>query len=433
MAMVATFDIRRPTTVVRHSTADSRLLKAVVLAVTLLSLRIFADDAVSPVFTFDARYKSSDITPDAWVSYEAEGLSSRFSAATVTRAADVNGNGIPDEWESRYGLVGDNADAAADPDGDGRTNLEEYNAGTSPIVVEDHLASVATSGRHVVDTWIESTAVGGWDLVEVWGLSGLFMTDTAGRAPDADKDGLPDWWETLYGLNPNVADSHVDSDGDGRTNLEEYNAGTNPIIFDDWRRSIAEQDKSFICDTHVEYIDGNPTFDSTFAVIKVSNGFVCDTGGLYYDWDGDGIPNWWEARFARNGSKTELDASTDDDADGMSNYGEFVAYTDPTNKLSRFAIEIERIAVVPTKSKAVKSVKLLATSSATEANAFALRWQSAKGRTYSVFSSENLKTGWCEDAEIAGTGDVVEYIPAQNGSVKFYKVTVRLSDDDSLP
>ena len=393
----------------------------------------FADDAVSPAFTFDARYKSSGITPDAWVSYEAEGLSSRFSAATVTRAADVNGNGIPDEWDSRYGLVGDNADAMADPDGDGRTNLEEYNAGTSPIVVEDYLASVATSERHIVDTWIESTAVGGWDLVEVWGLSGLFMTDTAGRAPDADKDGLPDWWETLYGLNPNVVDSHVDSDGDGRTNLEEYNAGTNPIIVNDWMRSIAEQDKSFICDTHVEYIGGNPTFDSTFAVIKVSNGFVCDTGGLYYDWDGDGIPNWWEARFSRNGSKTGLDASTDDDADGMSNYGEFVAYTNPTNGNSKFTI-----AIVPmTEEKPASDIRqptMMAagrrlSNVAGSAN-FALKWQSAQGRIYSVYATPNLSEGWPETptAEIVGTGDVLEYEPEQTAAVQFFKVSVRLAD-----
>ena len=393
----------------------------------------FADDAVSPAFTFDARYKSSGITPDAWVSYEAEGFSSRFSAATVTRATDANDNGIPDEWESRYGLVGDNADAAADPDGDGRTNLEEYNAGTNPIVAEDYLASVATSGRHVVDTWIESTAVGGWDLVEVWGLSGLFMADTAGRAPDADKDGLPDWWETLYGLNPNVADSHVDSDGDGRTNLEEYNAGTNPIIFNDWMRSIAEQDKSFVCDTHVEYIGGNPTFDSTFAVIKVSNGFVCDTGGLYYDWDGDGIPNWWEARFSRNGSKTGLDASTDDDADGMSNYGEFVAYTNPTNGNSKFTI-----AIVPmTEEKPVSDIRQLTmmaagrrlSNVAGSAN-FALKWQSAQGRIYSVYATPNLSEGWPETptAEIVGTGDVLEYAPEQTAAVQFFKVSVRLAD-----
>ena len=52
--------------------------------IALMGGVIFADNAVSPVFTFDARYKSSGITPDAWVSYEAEGLSSRFSAATVT-------------------------------------------------------------------------------------------------------------------------------------------------------------------------------------------------------------------------------------------------------------------------------------------------------------------------------------------------------------
>ena len=409
-------------------------MRATLLALcSIYSIVGFADDAVSPAFTFDARYKSSGITPDAWVSYEAEGLSSRFSAATVTRAADVNGNGIPDEWESRYGLAGDNADAAADPDGDGRTNLEEYNAGTNPIVVEDYLASVATSGRHVVDTWIESTAVGGWDLVEVWGLSGLFMADTAGRAPDADKDGLPDWWETLYGLNPNVADSHVDSDGDGRTNLEEYNAGTNPIIFNDWMRSIAEQDKSFICDTHVEYIGGNPTFDSTFAVIKVSNGFVCDTGGLYYDWDGDGIPNWWEARFSRNGSKTGLDASTDDDADGMSNYGEFVAYTNPTNGNSKFTI-----AIVPmTEEKPASDIRqptMMAagrrlSNVAGSAN-FALKWQSAQGRIYSVYATPNLSEGWPETptAEIVGTGDVLEYAPEQTAAVQFFKVSVRLAD-----
>ena len=410
-------------------------MRATLLALcSIYSIVGFADDAVSPAFTFDARYKSSGITPDAWVSYEAEGLSSRFSAATVTRAADVNGNGIPDEWELRYGLVDDNADAAADPDDDGRTNLEEYNAGTSPIVAEDYLASVATSGRHVVDTWIESSAVGGWDLVEVWGISGLFMADTAGRAPDADKDGLPDWWETLYGLNPNVADSHVDSDGDGRTNLEEYNAGTNPIIFNDWMRSIAEQDKSFICDTHVEYIGGNPTFDSTFAVIKVSNGFVCDTGGLYYDWDGDGIPNWWEARFSRSGSKTGLDASTDDDADGMSNYGEFVAYTNPTNGNSIFTIAIVPVAEENSEFDSQQPTLMAVgrrLSKRTGSAGFALRWQSAMGRTYSVYATSNLSEGWSDVpvAEITGTGDVVEYVPSNTEAAMFFKVKVRLAGD----
>ena len=411
-------------------------MKGVVASlVALMGCVVFADDAVSPAFTFDARYQASGLTPDAWVSYQAEGLSSRFSAATVTRAADANHNGIPDEWEAQYNLIGANAAADADPDNDGRTNLEEYNAGTNPTVAENYLVSIAESPALLVDTWIASTAGGFGELLEVWGLSGLFATDTAGRAPDADKDGLPDWWENLYGLNPNVADAHLDSDSDGRTNLEEYNAGTNPIIANDWAKSISESNEAFETDTRILYIGGNPTFDTTFAVIRVSNGFICNTGGLYYDWDGDGIPNWWEARYSRSGGKTGLVASQDEDHDGMSNYDEFVAYTDPTNKMSRFVIGIGQIAVVPTKQKAIKSVILLAASPTTEETVFALRWQSAKGRTYSVFSTDDLKNGWRNkaDAEILGTGDLLEYVPEQNGSTQFFKVTVRLSDNYYLP
>jgi hypothetical protein len=46
---------------------------------------------------------------------------------------------------------------------------------------------------------------------------------------DSDADGLPDAWETLYGLNPYQAgDHHLDSDGDGFDNLLEYLCGTDP-------------------------------------------------------------------------------------------------------------------------------------------------------------------------------------------------------------
>jgi hypothetical protein len=45
---------------------------------------------------------------------------------------------------------------------------------------------------------------------------------------DADGDGLPGDWEALHGLNPSVNDAAVDSDGDGWTNWQEYQAGTDP-------------------------------------------------------------------------------------------------------------------------------------------------------------------------------------------------------------
>lgn len=43
---------------------------------------------------------------------------------------------------------------------------------------------------------------------------------------DADKDGMSDAWETSNGLNTAADDRNGDSDGDGRTNIEEYYLGT---------------------------------------------------------------------------------------------------------------------------------------------------------------------------------------------------------------
>ena len=39
---------------------------------------------------------------------------------------------------------------------------------------------------------------------------------------DSDRDGMPDWFETLYGFDLKGFDANGDSDGDGYTNLEEY-------------------------------------------------------------------------------------------------------------------------------------------------------------------------------------------------------------------
>ena len=46
---------------------------------------------------------------------------------------------------------------------------------------------------------------------------------------DTDGDGLPDGWEVNHGLNPNSGgDANADPDGDGLTNAQEYARGTNP-------------------------------------------------------------------------------------------------------------------------------------------------------------------------------------------------------------
>lgn len=46
---------------------------------------------------------------------------------------------------------------------------------------------------------------------------------------DSDGDGMPDGWEVMNGFNPSdPADADEDADGDGLTNLQEYELGTDP-------------------------------------------------------------------------------------------------------------------------------------------------------------------------------------------------------------
>jgi hypothetical protein len=49
---------------------------------------------------------------------------------------------------------------------------------------------------------------------------------------DDDNDGMPDVWETSYGLNPLQDDSAEDPDGDGTSNINEYSLGSKPNYFE---------------------------------------------------------------------------------------------------------------------------------------------------------------------------------------------------------
>jgi hypothetical protein len=93
------------------------------------------------------------------------------------------------------------------------------NAGASPthrdqvdsLVIAD-VKSLGKSGS----LWTTQTATG-------LGNSG-YGTLAGGTAPiDTDQDGMPDAWETKYGLNPNsAADATGDFDNTGYTNIEKY-------------------------------------------------------------------------------------------------------------------------------------------------------------------------------------------------------------------
>ena len=60
-------------------------------------------------------------------------------------------------------------------------------------------------------------------------VSGSITIDCAG---DADSDGLPDSWEITHFGNTTAQTATLDADGDGLTNLDEYELGLNPVSTD---------------------------------------------------------------------------------------------------------------------------------------------------------------------------------------------------------
>ncbi len=131
--------------------------------------------------------------------------------------------------------------------------------------------------------------------------------EIACRMYDSDEDGLPDYWETLYGMDPSDATGQNgpsgDNDLDGLNNLHEYLAGTDP-----WD---ADTDRDGIRDAATDSdMDG------------LSNDAEQNTFGTHpglRDTDDDGFPDGGEISVARDAANS-LDPSLNRvlSLDGMS-------------------------------------------------------------------------------------------------------------------
>ena len=183
-----------------------------------------------------------------------------YLAALLRETNDLDNDGLPDWWElyvlSQYPGMGNLGWNDLYPDASGKTMGESY------------LLYLAAS---------DLTSVG-----------------TVQRG-DSDFDGLPDWWEQMFGLDPNDATGVNGPDGDpdmdGLSNYYEYLAQTNPYDPDS---------------------DGDGVFD------------------IDEDMDGDGLSNGEELTYGTN------PANVDTDSDGLTDFDEIQAGTDPLNPLSPY-------------------------------------------------------------------------------------------------
>jgi hypothetical protein len=97
-----------------------------------------------------------------------------------------------------------------------RKNATDIAGATSAaLTLPDVLSSDAATYSVVVTNDLDTVTSSG---------AGLAVTFT-----DSDGDGIPNWWETSFALNPfSFADAALDSDSDGANHREEYLAGTDP-------------------------------------------------------------------------------------------------------------------------------------------------------------------------------------------------------------
>ncbi len=116
---------------------------------------------------------------------------------------------------------------------DSRLSLKLREAATidDPLVIQIIFTLESGALRELGEFFIAVTSKKGLQIVSADKFR-VFIEGSKTKGPlfDGDNDGIPDQWELVYGLNPNVkSDGALDSDGDGLTNLEEYQAGTNPL------------------------------------------------------------------------------------------------------------------------------------------------------------------------------------------------------------
>lgn len=273
-----------------------------------------------------------------------------YTLTEIAATGDTDGDGIPDLWEDQF-VNSDSAvsDAASNLDGDGLTNLEEFNNNTNPDLADtdsDGLNDdIEVNGTNATDpNDNDSDNDGILDGTEDTNLNGtLDAGETDPNTADTDADGLDDGVEDANQngtIDPNESDpldpdtdsdgvqdgddgdplADDDSDNDGLLNSVETSGSQNPFGPNDQTDPL-EADSD---------LDG---LDDGEELTLGGDGFITNPNNI--DTDGDGWRDDEEFLFNQLLGGTPFDPTLDDgaedpDSDGLTNDEELVALSDPS-------------------------------------------------------------------------------------------------------
>lgn len=180
-----------------------------------------------------------------------------------------------------------------------------------------------------------------------------------------------------------------------------------------------------------EYVWSVPTTIASQSVLRVSsvtNLQVVATSGIFVVTDsvtgaslqGDGIPDTWRVTYGLDPENQDgVSGAWDDaDADGMSNYEEWLAGTSPTDAGSLLAIVTQSIV-----DSGVTAPAGYAAQGGTGAD-FMITWQTVPGKRYGVIAADHLGAPWVLVSDVMmADSNLMSWTDTSGGAVhRFYRV-----------